>query len=130
MLSALRRSCLSVTFEPPPIVLAPLEMGPGWPTEPSIWASDRTSEAADSRAPNASLFIWGRALETAERRMGCASRWEEVVLLASAAKCTPGRLGDTDIVVALVVAVLGLSSDTLDIACPEVAGVFPVSSSL
>jgi len=38
------------------------------------------------------------------------------------------RFGDADIVVAFVVAVGGRSSDALEIAAPEVGGIFPVSS--
>lgn len=40
------------------------------------------------------------------------------------------RLGEPDIVVTVVVAVGGLSVDARDIAAPDVAGNFPVNSSL
>lgn len=39
-------------------------------------------------------------------------------------------MGEPDIVVTVVVAVAGLSSDILETAAPEVDGNFPVSSSL
>jgi hypothetical protein len=40
------------------------------------------------------------------------------------------RLGDDDMVVTVVVAVGGLSFEARDIAAPDVAGSFPVNSSL
>jgi hypothetical protein len=49
-----------------------------------------------------------------------------VVLLVSTTGAA--RLGDADNVVAWVVAVGGLSSDTRDMAATEVAGILPVSS--
>jgi hypothetical protein len=54
------------------------------------------------------------------------------VLTASAVWRLPfsTRLGDEDMVVAVVVAVGGRSSDNLDTAAPEVDGSLPVSSSL
>jgi hypothetical protein len=53
------------------------------------------------------------------------------VLTASAVWRLPfsTRLGDEDMVVAVVVAVGGRSSDNLDTAAPEVDGSLPVSSS-
>lgn len=62
-------------------------------------------------------------------RIGCASRWAEVVLAASVGWAPPpGRFGEEDMVVTVVVAVGGRSSESLDIAAPDVAGIFPVSS--
>jgi hypothetical protein len=58
--------------------------------------------------------------------MLCDSRWwwEDVVLTASAVWRWPfsTRLGEEDMVVAVVVAVGGRSSDNLDTAAPEVEG--------
>ena len=61
--------------------------------------------------------------------MGCPSRWAEVVLAVSAGwEPAKGRFGDEDMVVTVVVAVGGRSSESLDMAAPDVAGIFPVSS--
>lgn len=72
MLSALRRSCLSVTVDgiPVPMLLAPLEMGPGWPATPTICDRDMASVAAASMALKMSSLICGRALFKADSRMG------------------------------------------------------------
>ena len=130
MLSALRRSCLSVTLPPTPIVLAPLEIGPGWPGVPIIDDRASASVAADSIASYTSEVTSPLVLDNAEKRIGCASLCDDVVLLASTwAAPAEVRFGEADMVVAFVVAVGGLSSDTLDIAAPEVDGAFPVSSS-
>jgi hypothetical protein len=53
-----------------------------------------------------------------------------VVLDISAAWLMACRFGDPDMVVTVVVAVAGRSSDILETAAPEVDGSFPVSSSL
>lgn len=59
------------------------------------------------------------------------SLWDEVVLLAASAVDAVAfatRFGDPDMVVALVVAVVGRSSETRDMAAPELAGSLPVIS--
>jgi hypothetical protein len=105
-------------------------MGPGWPALPIIEDRVKASFAADSMAPYTSelnrLFVFVRA----ESRMGCVSLCEDVVLLASAwgRPFLDPRFGEPDIVVALVFAVVGRSSDILDIAAPDVAGNLPVNS--
>lgn len=86
MLSAFLRSWRSVTVAvpPTPMVLAPLEIGPGWPTPPIMCDKDKASVAADSMAPYTSAFKCVFTLERAEIRIGCDSRCEDVVLAASA----------------------------------------------
>lgn len=73
----------------------------------------------------------GLVFDKADFRIGCDSRSDDVVLRTSVC-ATPGpdaRLGEPDRVVAPVPAVGGRSSEALDIAAPEVRGIFPVSSS-
>jgi hypothetical protein len=130
MLSAFRRSCRSVTLPTPPIVLAPLDIGPICPGAPTIVVKAKASVAAASMALKTSLLTIPFVLERADNRIGCDSRCDDVVLLASG-WLAPGpepRFGDADMVVAFVVAVGGRSSDALDMAAPEVEGAFPVSS--
>lgn len=132
MLSAFRRSCLSVTPPLNPIVLAPLEIGPGCPGAPIIDDKANASIAADSMAPNTSELTRPFVLVSAERSRGCVSRLNDALLPASAcaAPVPEPRFGDADMVVAFVVAVGGRSSDVLDVVAPEVGGILPVSSSL
>lgn len=132
ILSAFRRSCRSVRLMPipPPTVLAPLEIGPGCPGAPIMFERASASVAADSMALKTSGLTRLLVLESADMRIGCDSRCDDVVLIAStwAAPAPDPRFGDADIVVALVVAVGGRSSDARDMAAPEVGGSFPVSS--
>ena len=132
ILSAFRRSCRSVRLmpTPPPTVLAPLEIGPGCPGAPIMFERARASVAADSMALKTSGLTRFLVLESADMRIGCDSRCDDVELIAStgAAPAPDPRFGDADIVVALVVAVGGRSSDARDMAAPEVGGIFPVSS--
>jgi hypothetical protein len=112
------------------MVLALLEMGPGWPTIPIIEDKAKASVAADSMALNTSGLTRSFVLLSAERSNGCASLGIKGLMLTSAcAGPVPElRLGEADTVVALVVAVLGRSSEDLDIPPPGVDGCFPVRS--
>jgi hypothetical protein len=134
MLSAFLRSCLSVTLPLyPPIVLALLEIGPGWPMAPISAVRVMASAAADSMALNTSGLSRFFVLLRADRSRGCASRGNIAVLLLWPSACDePGpepRLGEADTVVAFVVAVRGRSSDDLDTFPPDVGGILPVRSS-
>jgi hypothetical protein len=67
--------------------------------------------------------------DRAECRIGYASFCEaEVTVLSFCCSLFPDLFGDEDIVVTVVVAVGGLSSDSLETAAAEVDGNFPVSS--
>lgn len=130
MLSAFRRSCLSVTPLFIPSVLAPLEIGPGCPGAPIMDDKANASVAADSMALNTSELTTPFVLESADRSNGCVSRVNDALLLASTggAPAPEPRFGDADMVVALVVAVGGRSSDVLDVVMAD-AAILPVSSS-
>lgn len=108
-LSAFLRSCRSVT--PPsvamPIALARLEMGPGWPMGGIIADRATASLTADSRALYTSELILSLVLLRAVRSRG----WAESRGVEESWVELPPRLGDAETVVALVVAVRGLSSD-------------------
>lgn len=121
---------MTVAWPLPPIVLAPLEIGPGCPTIPIIWDRDIASLAAASTALYMSEFTNGFVLERADFKIGCASRCEEVMLSISvcAAPFAEARFGEPETVVAPVPAVGGLSSEALDMAAPDVLGNFPVNS--
>jgi hypothetical protein len=129
-LSAFLRNCLSVTPPFTPMLLAPLDIGPGCPTLPIIADNARASLAAVSKAVKTSWPTRALTLMRAESSWDGASRCDDVVLAASpwAPPAPDPRFGDPDMVVAFVVAVGGRSSEALDIAAPEVAGIFPVSS--
>ena len=117
MLSAFRRNCLSVTPPLYPMELAALEIGPGCPGAPIIEERANASMAALSMALKTSELTCSFVLLSAERRRGCTSR---VSLLGTC-------FGEVDMVVALVVAVRGRSSETRDVVG---GGMRPVSSSL
>ena len=94
-----------------------------------MFASDMASSAAASSAPKMSWPRNGLDLDRAECKIGYASFCEDTVL-APSVFCTPppDRFGDEDMVVTVVVAVGGRSSETLDTAAADVAGSLPVSS--
>jgi hypothetical protein len=112
------------------MVLALLEMGPGWPTAPIMEDRARASVAADSMALKTSALTRSRVLPRAERSKGCVSRGTRVLVLipSAGADPVPDRFGEADTVVALVVAVRGRSSDDLDMPPAEVDGILPVRS--
>jgi hypothetical protein len=112
------------------MVLALLEIGPGWPTVPIIDVRAKASVAADSIALKTSGLTRSFVLPRAERSRGCVSRGNAGMLGTSAgAEPVPEpRLGEADTVVALVVAVRGRSSDDRDIPPADVDGSFPVRS--
>lgn len=132
-LSALRLSCRSVTPEAP-IVLAALETGPGCPALPIIVSRASESVARHSSAlydsePNSPLDFASAAWSS-----GCASLCPVNMMLPASAGCPfatyPGfRFGELDTLVAVVFAVYGRSSETRDMAAPEVEGSLPVNSS-
>jgi hypothetical protein len=131
-LSAFLRSCLSVTLPLyPPMVLALLEIGPGWPTAPIMEDRTMASVAANSMALNTSGLTRSFVLLNAERSKGCASRGARPLLLPSTCvELGPEpRLGEAETVVAFVVAVRGRSSDDPDIPPLGADGAFPVRSS-
>lgn len=70
MLSAFFRSCRSVTFPLPPIVLAPLEIGPGCPGAPIMEVRASASFAADSIASYTSGLTRALVLDRAANSMG------------------------------------------------------------
>lgn len=131
ILSAFFRSCRSVTVlvPPAPMVLAPLEMGPGWPTVPISWANDRASAEAASMASKTSELTNGFVLERADLKSGWPCCEDAVLGTSVGAVPTPdARFGEPEMVVAPVPAVGGRSSEALDMAAPEVLGIFPVNS--
>lgn len=91
------------------------------------------SDAAFSKA----LYISGGSKDLDLLMADCRRGWhslypyeDDTVLTASVCgTSSPLCLGDPDMVVALVVAVGGRSSEALDMAAPDVGGSFPVSSS-
>jgi hypothetical protein len=132
MLSAFRRSCLSVNPLLNPTVLEPLDIGPACPLAFNIDDKARASVAADSMALKMSGLTRFFVLERAERSKGCVSRCCAALLLVSAcAMLAPDpRFGDADMVVAFVMAVGGRSSVVLYVDPPDAGAIFPVSSSL
>ena len=130
MLSAFLRSCRSAILPPlGPITEWPLEIG--WPTLPTIDATPRASDAAFSRALYKSgvntVFDFARA---ACNNGWASPAWAASLLLSTIDWLAPRPLlGDVDIVVAVVVAVGGLSPVARETAAPEVAGGLPVNSS-
>lgn len=130
MLSAFLRSCLSVTPPLYPMLLAALEIGPGWPGAPIMADKARASVAADSMAWKMSERTRCFVLPRAERSSGWVSRVKDALLLQSARDrpLPDPRFGDADTVVAFVVAVGGRSSDDRDVDAPDLGGSFPVSS--
>lgn len=128
MLSAFLRSCRSAMLPPlGPITEWPLEIG--WPTPPTIEATPRASDAAFSRA----LYRSGVKTVFDFARAACNKGWASPAWAAASSTidvlAPRPLLGDVDIVVAVVVAVGGLSPVARETAAPEVAGGLPVNSS-
>ena len=106
------------------------ERGPGWPEVPIIELIANASAVAASRA----LYISGSNKDwdfaSAERRRGWFSGFSGIVDSIGDMLLPRPRFGEEDIVVAVVVAVGGLSLEARDMAAPDVAGNFPVNSNL
>lgn len=131
ILSAFRRTCRSETEGIPPIVDWELEIGPGWPELPIIEAIARASEAVASKALYTSVLSSGLDFARAAWRSGRASAGLSATTGSVGDMLLPRpRFGDEDMVVTVVVAVGGRSLEARDIAAPDVAGSFPVNSSL
>lgn len=131
MLSALRLSCRVDMAFPAPTAEDALEIGPGCPAVPNIIDNDKASVAAVSRASYTFGVKKGFDLFSADCSNGWPSLFNGATVLAASfcfAAPVDSRLGETDMVVALVVAVGGRSSEARDMAAPDVAGSLPVSS--
>jgi hypothetical protein len=132
MLSAFRRTWRSETVDGPPIVDCELEIGPGWPDVPIMEAIASASEVAASNALYTSGLSIGFVFVNAACRRACVSVWDVSPTTGSSCDMlsTRVRFGEDEMVVTVVVAVGGRSFEARDIAAPEVAGNFPVNSSL